>query len=98
MLLGLLIGWMIKPKLYNDEPWKKNLPTAEFHHQKMNVIFPGKKQFCEQVYSAGPGAVGKFRIPCLVVLPGTVEARVCTSISITTSNNSLLNQILHKAG
>ena len=28
MFMGLLIGWMIKPKLYNEYPWKKNLPTA----------------------------------------------------------------------
>jgi len=28
MFIGLLIGWMIKPKLYNESPWKKNLPTA----------------------------------------------------------------------
>ena len=27
-ILGLLVGWMIKSKLYNDEPWKRNLPTA----------------------------------------------------------------------
>ena len=28
ILLGRLIGWMIKPKLYSETPWKKNLPTA----------------------------------------------------------------------
>lgn len=28
MFIGLLIGWAFKKKLYNDEPWKRNLPTA----------------------------------------------------------------------
>lgn len=28
MFMGYLIGWMIKNKLYNDSPWKQNLPTA----------------------------------------------------------------------
>lgn len=28
IFLGVLIGWMIKPKLYNESPWKQNLPTA----------------------------------------------------------------------
>lgn len=28
MFLGLLMGWMMKQKLYNDAPWGKNLPTA----------------------------------------------------------------------
>lgn len=27
-LLGLLIGWMFKKSLYNDVPYKQNLPTA----------------------------------------------------------------------
>ncbi|HMO31833.1 MAG TPA: DUF1569 domain-containing protein [Lacibacter sp.] len=26
--LGILIGWMMKDSLYNDKPWKKNLPTS----------------------------------------------------------------------
>jgi hypothetical protein len=25
MFLGILLGWMMKKKLYDDTPWKKNL-------------------------------------------------------------------------
>ncbi len=28
ILMGRLVGWMIKSKLYSEDPWKKNLPTA----------------------------------------------------------------------
>jgi hypothetical protein len=28
MFMGYVIGWMVKPKLYNESPWKQNLPTA----------------------------------------------------------------------
>ncbi|MEX0636917.1 MAG: hypothetical protein WD135_09125, partial [Ferruginibacter sp.] len=28
MWLGYLIGWMVKTKLYNNDPWNKNLPTS----------------------------------------------------------------------
>jgi hypothetical protein len=28
MFIGILLGWMMKPKLYNESPWKQNLPTA----------------------------------------------------------------------
>lgn len=28
MFIGLLIGWMMKPKLYNESPWGQSLPTA----------------------------------------------------------------------
>ena len=38
-ILGLLVGWMIKSKLYNDEPWKRNLPTAP------NFIIKGERDF-----------------------------------------------------
>lgn len=67
MLLGLLIGWMIKSKLYNDEPWKKNLPTApnfiikderDFSHEKKQLV-----ELVNRFYSAGPGAAGKFPHP-----------------------------------
>ncbi|UEG50734.1 DUF1569 domain-containing protein [Ferruginibacter lapsinanis] len=28
MFIGRLIGWMMKSKLYDESPWKRNLPTA----------------------------------------------------------------------
>jgi len=65
--LGLLIGWMVKAKLYNDSPWKKNLPTAP------NFIIKGERDFekekqelfdlVNQFYTGGPANVGKFPHP-----------------------------------
>ena len=37
MLLGYLLGWAFKAKLYNDEPWKKSLPTAPNFIIKDNI-------------------------------------------------------------
>ena len=67
MLLGILVGWAIKSKLYNDEPWKKNLPTSpafkvtdarEFEVEKQKL-----SQLIDKFYSAGPTGVGKFPHP-----------------------------------
>ncbi len=67
MLLGLLLGWAFKSKLYNDDPWKKNLPTApsfiikderEFNKEKDELM-----EMVNQFYSKGPGDVGKFPHP-----------------------------------
>lgn len=65
--LGLMVGWMIKAKLYNDSPWKKNLPTAP------NFIIKGERDFekekqelfglINQFYNGGPANVGKFPHP-----------------------------------
>lgn len=65
--LGLLVGWMIKAKLYNDEPWKHNLPTAP------NFKITGERDFekerqellglANKFYTLGPGNVGKFPHP-----------------------------------
>ena len=65
--LGLLVGWMVKAKLYNDSPWKKNLPTAP------NFIIKGERDFekekqelfglISQFYNGGPANVGKFPHP-----------------------------------
>jgi len=38
MFVGLMVGWMIKSKLYNESTWKQNLPTAPSLSLKMNVI------------------------------------------------------------
>lgn len=67
MFMGLLIGWMIKPKLYNESPWKKNLPTAP------NFIIKGERDFEKeklelsgmiyQFYNGGPENVGRFPHP-----------------------------------
>jgi hypothetical protein len=47
MLIGRLIGWAFKPVLYNDKPWKQNLPTApnfiikderDFNKEQLNLL------------------------------------------------------------
>lgn len=67
MFLGLLIGWAFKKKLYNDDPWKKNLPTAP------NFIIKGERNFdtekkdltdmINRFYEGGPGKVGRHPHP-----------------------------------
>ena len=59
IFMGLLVGWMIKAKLYNDEPWKKNLPTAPNFIIKDERDFEKEKQelagMINQFHHAGPG-------------------------------------------
>ena len=66
-ILGLLVGWMIKSKLYNDEPWKKNLPTAPNFIIKDERDFEKEKQelvgMINRFHNAGPGNVGKYPHP-----------------------------------
>ena len=65
--LGLLIGWMIKSKLYNDDPWKQNLPTApEFKISGEKDFEKERKELSSLIntfYTRGPGNVGKFPHP-----------------------------------
>lgn len=67
MLLGLVLGWAIKKKLYNEEPWKKNLPTAPNFIIKDDRDFEKEKKELMDMISAfhngGPGNVGKFPHP-----------------------------------
>lgn len=67
MLLGYLLGWAFKSGLYNDVPWKKNLPTApnfiikdqrDFNIEKQELI-----KMVEQFYSKGASEVGRFPHP-----------------------------------
>lgn len=67
MLIGRLIGWMLKPKLYNESAWKKNLPTApnfiikderEFDKEKNNLL-----QIIQKFYAAGPAGIGNYPHP-----------------------------------
>ena len=66
-ILGLLVGWMIKPKLYNETPWKKNLPTAPNFIIKDERNFEKEKQELTNLinlfYNGGPGKVGRFPHP-----------------------------------
>ncbi len=40
--IGLLLGWAFKKKLYNNDPWKKGLPTAP------NFIIKDTRNFAEE--------------------------------------------------
>jgi hypothetical protein len=66
-ILGLLVGWMIKSKLYNDSPWKKNLPTSPNFIIKDKRDFEKEKQelsgLINQFYNGGPENVGLFPHP-----------------------------------
>jgi Protein of unknown function (DUF1569) len=67
MFIGILIGWAFKNKLYNDEPWKRNLPTApnfiikderDFEKEKLELT-----GLINQFYNGGPQKVGRFPHP-----------------------------------
>lgn len=66
-IIGLLIGWMVKPKLYNDSPWKKNLPTAPAFIVKDTRDFEKERaelaELVDRFYNLGPANVGKFPHP-----------------------------------
>ncbi|MES2849540.1 MAG: DUF1569 domain-containing protein [Bacteroidota bacterium] len=38
-----LIGWMMKSKLYNDSPWRRNLPTAPNFKIRDERVFEKEK-------------------------------------------------------
>jgi len=67
MFIGLLIGWIFKKKLYNEEPWKKNLPTAPNFIIKDECDFEKEKQelsaMIYQFHNGGSGKVGLFPHP-----------------------------------
>ena len=67
MFLGLLMGWMIKPKLYNEAPWKHNLPTAPNFIIKDQRDFETEKRelgdLMNRFHSGDPDKVGRFPHP-----------------------------------
>ncbi|MBK8495747.1 MAG: DUF1569 domain-containing protein [Chitinophagaceae bacterium] len=66
-IFSLLVGWMIKAKLYNDDPWKKNLPTAPNFIIKDERDFEKEKQqlleLIDRFFRGGPEKVGRFPHP-----------------------------------
>lgn len=67
MFMGLMLAWMIKSKMYDDKPWKKNLPTApnflikdqrEFNKEKSELI-----GLINEFHKRGPENVGKYPHP-----------------------------------
>lgn len=67
MLLGLLIGWSFKSKLYNEAPWKHNLPTAPNFIIKDQRDFETEKReladLMNRFHNGDPDKVGRFPHP-----------------------------------
>ncbi len=67
IFLGRLIGWAIKSKLYNEEPWKKNLPTdPNFLIKDERIFLDEKKELLDLVnkfYLSGMGGISKYPHP-----------------------------------
>ncbi len=67
MLLGRLLGWVFKSKLYSDQAWKKNLPTAPNFIIKDERDFNKEKQelmeLVDTFYKKGASEVGKYPHP-----------------------------------
>ena len=67
MFIGYIIGPLVKAKLYNDSPWKQNLPTApnfiirderDFEKEKSILL-----EIVKKFYSAGPTGITKYPHP-----------------------------------
>lgn len=67
IFLGRLLGWIIKSKLYNDAPWKQNLPTSPDFMVKNQRVFDVEKkelnELIEAFYKAGPDGISKYPHP-----------------------------------
>ena len=67
MWLGVLVGWMVKTSLYNDKPWKKNLPTSPSFVIKDNRDFEKEKirlqELVNTFYNKGPDKAGLYPHP-----------------------------------
>lgn len=67
LLLGMLIGWAFKSKLYDETSWQKSSPTSpafkvtdsrEFEKEKEGLL-----QLVDNFYKAGPTGINKFPHP-----------------------------------
>ena len=65
--IGRLLGWAFKAKLYNESPWKQNLPTApafiikderDFNEERLRLLF-----LVDKFYNAGPSGISKYPHP-----------------------------------
>ena len=67
MFMGRLMGWVIKSKLYSDDPWKKNLPTAPNFIIKNERDFNPEKQelmgLVNKFHAAGPTGISRYPHP-----------------------------------
>ena len=67
IFIGRIFGPFIKSKLYNEDPWKQNLPTSpdfiikgprDFHTEKTNLL-----NLINKFYGAGPMGISKYPHP-----------------------------------
>lgn len=62
-----LIGWLFRPMLYSDKPWKQGAPTAPSFVIKDQRNFDEEKQrlngLIDQFYHAGPTVAGRHSHP-----------------------------------
>ena len=67
MFVGRLIGWAIKPMMYNDKPWKKNLPTAPSfiitNERDFNTELLGQLTLVEKFHTSTPENIGRHPHP-----------------------------------
>ncbi len=67
IFIGRLIGWAMKPTMYNDAEWRKNLPTGlDFIIKDSKEFEVEKKEFTELVnkfYHAGPENITQYPHP-----------------------------------
>lgn len=67
MLIGRLLGWAFRKKLYDDVPWKKGLPTSPEFRVRDDRDFDREKtellELINRFYTAGPGVAGKYPHP-----------------------------------
>ena len=65
--MGRLLGWMLKSKLYDETPWKQNLPTSPGFVVKDERSFEKEKKELQSLlfkfHHAGPGGINKHPHP-----------------------------------
>ena len=67
LFIGRILGPLIKSKLYNDSPWKQNLPTSpNFIIKDMRDFNLERRELLDLVnkfYAAGPMGITKYPHP-----------------------------------
>ena len=67
LLIGRLLGWAFKKKLYDEVPWKKGLPTSpefrirderDFNKEKTEL-----RELINRFYTLGPTGAGRYPHP-----------------------------------
>ncbi len=67
MLIGIILGPLVKAKLYNESPWKQNLPTAPNFKIRDSRDFSKEKEglmeLVNKFYAAGPMGISRYPHP-----------------------------------